>query len=405
MLEQNINTLEQAWTEAGQQVNDLDEELYTQVLNPEMDDKEYKALKEKRDKAKIRRDAIKNQLDEIGASKRVPSAPKQMINYGESINQSNKKMNSDFVQAFKAMIKGDANYKNLISSSDDPASSAAAGLTIPNDVQTQINEFIRSSNSLQNYISIESVGTSKGMRVYEQFETMTPLNDIDNEDTNIPDNDEPKLFNINYDIHRFAGVNTVTNSLLADSEQNILAWLTDWLKKKVVVTRNQKIISVLNTMPNKPTISKFDDIIDLYTKGIDPALDSGSMFLTNQLGWNVISKIKNQFGGYLINPNVQESGNQFLNGKPVIVLPERDLPDSNNAHPLYFGNFKEAVRLYDRQSMSLLSSNIADDAFRKDQTKIRMIDRFDVQAVDKEAVIAASFKNIADLNTATSSTK
>lgn len=401
--EQSINKLNELWIEAGQTVSDLDRELTEQVANPEIDEKQYAALKEKRDNAIFRRNAIKNQLDELGANRRSKEDNSQGFSTRNTnpVDKSKQDYRKQFVQAFKGMLKGDPNYINLITSSDDPSTGTGAGLTIPKDVETQIHEYLRTSNSLQNYVDIEVVGTTHGDRVYEPLEAMTPLEDIDDENGDIPDADEPKLTKISFDIHRYSGINTITNSLLKDSDENILAWLTNWLKKKVVVTRNQKIINVLNSLPNKPNVTKFDDIIDMYTKGIDPALDSGAMFITNQNGWNAISKIKNQFGGYLINPDVQESGTKFINGRPIAVISPRDLPDVNNAHPLYYGNFKEAVKLYDRENMSLLTSNIADTAFKRDQTKIRVIDRFDVKAIDKEAVIAASFKNIADLNPAT----
>lgn len=46
--------------------------------------------------------------------------------------------------------------------------------------------------------------------------------------------------------------------------------------------------------------------------------------------------------------------------------------------------------------MSIEASNVAGDAFSLDQTKIRVIDRFDVEATDSEAFVAASFTAIAD---------
>ena len=46
--------------------------------------------------------------------------------------------------------------------------------------------------------------------------------------------------------------------------------------------------------------------------------------------------------------------------------------------------------------MSIEASNVAGDAFSLDQTKIRVIDRFDVETTDSEAFVAASFKTIAD---------
>ncbi|MGC4431281.1 phage major capsid protein, partial [Streptococcus suis] len=55
-----------------------------------------------------------------------------------------------------------------------------------------------------------------------------------------------------------------------------------------------------------------------------------------------------------------------------------------------------AVTLFDREHLSLLTTNIGAGAFEKDLTKIRVIDRFDVVTTDKEAFVAGSFKKVAD---------
>ncbi len=75
------------------------------------------------------------------------------------------------------------------------------------------------------------------------------------------DNDDPKLSIIKYTIHRYAGITTATNSLLKDTADNILAWLSQWIAKKVVVTRNAKIIAAMNNAAKKPNLSKFDHLL------------------------------------------------------------------------------------------------------------------------------------------------
>ena len=42
--------------------------------------------------------------------------------------------------------------------------------------------------------------------------------------------------------------------------------------------------------------------------------------------------------------------------------------------------------------MSLLTTNIGGGAFENDETKIRVIDRFDVEATDGDAFVPAYFK-------------
>ena len=59
---------------------------------------------------------------------------------------------------------------------------------------------------------------------------------------------------------------------------------------------------------------------------------------------------------------------------------------------MFYGDLKQAVTLFDRQQMSLLTTNIGGGAFENDETKIRVIDRFDVEATDGDAFVPAYFK-------------
>ena len=56
-------------------------------------------------------------------------------------------------------------------------------------------------------------------------------------------------------------------------------------------------------------------------------------------------------------------------------------------YPLYMGDLKEAITLFDREKISIELSTEAGDLWAKDQTGIKVRDRFDVQAFDEEAVI------------------
>ena len=184
--------------------------------------------------------------------------------------------------------------------------------------------------------------------------------------------------------------------MLKDTAENILAWLSTWISHKVAVTRNQKILAVLNTATKKPTLAKFDDIKDMTLTGLDPAILATSSFVTNQSGFAVLAKVKNAMGNYLIQRDVTQPEQYLIEGKPVVVVADRWLPDVSGSHPLYFGDFKQAVTLFDRENMSLLSTNIGGGAFENDATKIRVIDRFDVETVDGDAYMVGSFTKIAD---------
>ncbi len=384
----DINTLNNLWIEAGHNVEDLNEQINNALNDDNFSAEAFSDLKDKRDNAKVRRDALKEQLVEAQA-RTVIEAPKAPLNDEEL------EIKDQFVNDFKNLVYGNYTQIKNVVSSDETDGAGHAGLTIPQDIQTTIHTLVRQYDSLQEYVNVEHVSTSKGSRVYEKWSDITVLAEIDDEDGSIGANTDPQLTTIKYLIKRYAGITTVTNSLLKDTAENIIAWLSNWIAKKVVVTRNTKIIAAIEKLPTKPTLAKWDDIIDLEAK-VDPAIKPTSMFLTNTSGFAALKKVKNAMGDYLMERDVKSPTGYSIDGFPVKEVADRWLPNKSSARPLYFGDLKQAVTLFDRENMSLLATNIGAGAFETDTTKIRVIDRFDVATVDGEAFVPASFTAIAD---------
>ena len=384
----DINTLNNLWVEAGHNVEDLNEQINNALNDDNFSAEAFADLKDKRDNAKVRRDALKEQLVEAQA-RTVIEAPKAPLNDEEL------EIKDQFVNDFKNLVYGNyTQIKNMVSS-DETDGAGHAGLTIPKDIQTTIHTLVRQYDSLQEYVNVESVTTVSGSRVYEKWADITALAEIDTEGAKIGDNDDPQLTTVKYLIKRYAGITTITNSLLKDTAENIIAWLSSWIAKKVVVTRNTKIIAAIDKLPTKPTLAKWDDIIDLEAK-VDPAIKQTSIFLTNTSGFTALKKVKDAMGNYLMERDVKSPTGYSIDGFPVKEVADRWLPNKSTARPLYFGDLKQAVTLFDRENMSLLATNIGAGAFETDTTKIRVIDRFDVQTVDGEAFVPASFTAIAD---------
>lgn len=375
-----INELNDAWISKGQEVSDLNAKLNMAVLDDNFSKDKFAELKDQRDNLAAQRDAIKDQLDEARAMevKNMKSEDKKPLNKKEL------DIKDQFVKDFK----------NMVTSGKTGAGNG--GLTIPDDIQYAIHKLVRQFATLQNLVNVESVTTMTGSRTYEKLSDITPMSDLDDEKAAIPDMDDPELTLIKYAIHRYAAIQTVTNSLLKDTVENILAWLSDWVAKKVTVTRNAKIIEAMGKPAKKPTIANFDDIKDLENNTLDPALMPSASFVTNQSGYNVLSKVKDAQGRYMLQRDVTQPDVYRLDGKTITVIADKWLPDISGAHPLYYGDLKQGITLYDREHMSLLSTNIGAGAFEHDLYKVRVIDRFDVEVIDDGAWATASFKTVAN---------
>ena len=68
-------------------------------------------------------------------------------------------------------------------------------------------------------------------------------------------------------------------------------------------------------------------------------------------------------------------------------LSNKTLKSDGDKHPVYFGDPKEAITLFDREKMTIELSTEAGDLWAKDMTGIKVRDRFDVQTVDESAVV------------------
>lgn len=393
----NINQLKDAFDMAGQKVQDLEDKRAQIVIDLGKDETSHSVdeitkLNASLKNAKINQELAKSAYEDAQANLKSQPINKKPLPVNTKGNVDKDAIKNQFVKEFKNMI------------TSGTTGTGNGGLTIPDDVQQQIRTLVRQQFSLQSIVNVESVTTTHGSRTYEKIADITPLVELDEDGKAIGDNDDPELTVVKYLIHEYAGINTATNSLLKDTVANILQWLTNWIAKKVVVTRNLKILEVMNKAPKKPTIAKFDDVKDLENNTLDPAIESTSSFLTNQSGYNVLSKLKDADGRYLMQPDVTQPDRYLIDGKPVLRIADKWLPDVSGSHPLYFGDFKQAITLFDRENMELTTTNIGGGAFETNTTKVRVIDRFDVEMVDDGAIAVGSFKTVADQTQGTADT-
>lgn len=384
----NINQLKDAFDMAGQKVQDLEDKRAQFAIDLGKDENSHTVddinkLDTNLKNAKMAQELAKSAYEDARANLDAEPVNKKPLPVKDGKPDA-QAMKNQFVKDFK----------NLVTSGTTGAGNA--GLTIPEDIQLQIRTLTRSFTSLESLVNVENVSTSHGSRVYEKLNDITPLKDLDDETAIIGDNDDPELTVVKYLIHRYAGITTVTNTLLKDTVDNIIQWLVNWAAKKDVVTRNAKILEVMGKAPKKPTISKFDDIKDLENNTLDPAIESTSSFITNQSGYNILSKLKDANGRYLMQPDVTSPDKYVIDGKPVTRIADKWLPDVSGSHPLYFGDLKQGITLFDRQQMQIDTTNVGAGSFEHDTTKLRFIDRFDVQLIDDGAFAAASFKTVAD---------
>ncbi|MET3846869.1 phage major capsid protein [Paenibacillus sp. OAE614] len=260
-----------------------------------------------------------------------------------------------------------------------------SGLIVPKDIQTKINTVIRSFNDLSQYVNVQNVTALSGSRVLEKNEDMTPFQLVE-EYGLIPETDNPKFNLISYSVKKRAGILPITNELLSDSDQNILNYITDWIGRKAVVTRNLLITGLLNTF-TKTAFDNLDAVKKAINVSLDPAISANSVILTNQDGYNWLDEQKDTNGRYLLTDDITQAGRKLFKGLPVAVASNRYLPSVDGKAPFIVGDLKQGVVLFNRKFFELASTKEGGDAFKRDTTDLRTIMRDDIKIWDPGAVI------------------
>ena len=265
------------------------------------------------------------------------------------------------------------------------------GFIVPREVSTLIKEYKRELEyDLTNLVSVTQTTVISGRFTYEKLGTIQPWENISQWET-IPEVNAPQFETKQYEIEDYAGILPIPNTLLQDTDQNLLQHIAKYIARKSLVTRNTAILNTINaTYKKRVPIKTIDDLKDLFDFGVDAAFNATATIVTNPVGYNYLRKLKDNDGNYLLQPDVTLADRKAIDGHPVLVIPERELPSTGKKAPLFYGDFKEAIEFFDRGVYEVTPTAIGGDSFKRNSLDIRVIDRFDVVALDNEAVVAGT---------------
>lgn len=325
-----------------------------------------------------------------------------------------------------AEIKKDAIHefamaaRNRFKNTMTEGTAADGGYTVPQDIQTKINEYKEAKFSLKKLVNVENVTTMSGRRIFKVKTTHTGFSSV-NEGAAIGQKATPTFSKIDYTIDKFAGILPVTDELLADSDANISNVLIKWLGDESVATENAQILSLINPGSTGTNIASqpIDGIKTALNVTLGQAYAENAAIITNDDGFNFLDTMKiTGSNEYLLKPAKDQTaptpytlavGARLV---PVVVVPNAVFPSTvvatgDNAGtyiPFVVGDLKEAVAFFDRQQLSIMTSNTASinvtendtttvlSAFESDLTLFRGIMRFDVVSRDSDAIVKLCVK-------------
>lgn len=270
---------------------------------------------------------------------------------------------------------------------------ADGGYTVPEDIQTKINQYKKAVFSLESLVDVETVKTGSGRRTFQKKAQAEGFKAVA-EAGKIQGNNTPQFEILEYAVKKYAGYMPVTSELLADSDANITAVLTKWLAEEDIATKNAQILTAIATKA-ETDLKNLDGIKKAVNVTLGAAYAGGVAIVTNDDGLNYLDTLVDKQGRYLLSPDVQNPMQMVLavgaRKIPVKVVPNVVLATKTNKIPFIIGDLKEAVKIFDRAKLNIMTSNVAAvgtlNAFEQDLTLFRGIERFDCKVKDSDAFV------------------
>lgn len=343
------------------------------------------------EEAKAAKNELKKLQDEFDILKDIDDTAVTNLenNTNKDVNLNQKK---DSVKEF-----ADAARKGFRNSMKE-GTAADGGYTVPEDIQTRINERRAAKFSLVDLVDVEVVTTNKGSRTYKKRAQQTGFTKV-GEGAKIPAGNTPQFERVGYEIEKYTGYYPVTNELLEDSDANIADALIIWIGDESRVTRNRIIRDVIKEK-EETAIASLDDIKKILNVTLGQAFKPTSKVITNDDGLQWLDTLKNDKGEYLLQPSPSNPMDSVLcagaTRVPVKVIPNGDMPSDtatkgNRKIPMIIGDLKEGIKFWDRKKTTLTTSNTAVagtlNAFEEDLTIFRAIEREDCKTKDDAAFV------------------
>lgn len=313
---------------------------------------------------------------------------KNKIEAGEVKEVTNNK--KDSIKEFANAARNGFGVNNKMS----VGTPADGGYTVPEDIQTKINEYRDAEFSLKDLVRVEKVTTSKGSRTFKKRSQQTGFQKV-GENAKIQGKNTPQFERIEYTIDKYAGYFPVTNELLSDSDANISNTLIEWIGDESRATANTLILNKIKEV-NETDLKNLDGIKKALNVTLGQAFKGTSKIITNDNGLQYLDTLKDTDGKYLLQPNPANPMELRLcagsTTVPIVVIPNSILANgASNKVPFIIGDLKEGIMFWDRQLTTIKMSMEAAignfNAYEEDLTLFRAIEREDVTFRDKSAIV------------------
>ena len=286
---------------------------------------------------------------------------------------------------------GNENVKILFDALTETGNSGAdGGFLVPEDIDNSIRELRRELNPLAPLFNEESVTTLSGWRVMDTAPT-SAMPSIDEMGTVANNSDQPAFSKVTYTLGKYGLRIPISNELLNDEAAGLMAYLSRWFAKKLVLTENSLLITALKTLTASAlvtgSITPDSAIKTILNKTLDPAISLSAVILTNQSGFDALDQLVDEMGRGLLQPDPTNATLYKMFGRRVVAVSDAQLPNTSSKPEFFIGDFKEFATLFRRDGFEVASTDIGGNAWATDSTEVRGIARLAVSKFDTSAAV------------------
>lgn len=255
------------------------------------------------------------------------------------------------------------------------------GYVVPAEQMATLLEFRRDYTALKVFCDTRNVASAKGTVPTISKESGTLVAFDEGNQINKDDLDFGQLA---YSIKSYGDIIPVSNEVIADASIDLMGVIGRRFALKSVNTENAAIIAAL---PSKQTaITDYKGIVKALNITLDPAISATAAIFVNQDGYDYLDELTDAQGRPMLTASLADPQVMLFKGRPVHILSNTLLQTKSGAMPIYVGSMANAVAFFDRQQVTVAASSEA--GFTNNQTLVRAIERFDVQAEDADAMVA-----------------
>lgn len=292
------------------------------------------------------------------------------------------------------------------------SSNEEGGYLVPREIDVRIRKYCEAEFNLGQLVTNKTTRFSSGEYTYQKKGKVRGFVKVP-ENGEIPVEAAPKYERKSYKIDKYAGIIPATAEEMNDSASNVTNLLIERLGEMSRATVNDMVLTAFadgkkdtstDTVKYEVVSPKnCDGLTKLVNITLGSAYNAKAKIITNDYGKQILCEMKDANGRPLLQPDPTQPTRQIIAAGAllieVVTVPKEIMPNvtdnAKNYAPLVVGNLEAAFTIFNRQQMTITSSNSAVagglNAFTNDLTLFKATERECICVTDPDAYVYARF--------------